>query len=239
MSPRTTPQGVNSSTFHPAPFDHDLSIPELYEHHALHSPTHAAFMYSDVDTGTTKFVTYDEAWLGIRQAAAIVSQHLFESGSVRSTPPNQPPVIAVLALSDTLSSIYMLVGIMSLGLTSFPMSPRNSAEATADLLKKTGALCMFTNKEGPINALAKEAASLLSNDGVELDLLTMPNYEALTQKVEAPDAKIIQKVHGDDVVLILHSSGRIYVLPLSFTNYRLIQGLLLSPSPCIEYYSRR
>ncbi|KAJ7078089.1 acetyl-CoA synthetase-like protein [Mycena epipterygia] len=203
MSPRPTPQGVNSSTFHPAPVDHNLSIPELYEYHALNSPTHPVFMYSDVDSGTSKFITYREAWNGIRQAAGIVSQHFAVSGPS----PDQRAVIAVLAQSDTLSYIYLVIGIMSLGFTAFPMSPRNNAEATANLLKKTGALRMFTNTDGPISDLAKEAVALLFNE-LEIELLPMVKYEDLKRDMDATDGlKIIRETKNDHIMLILHSSG--------------------------------
>lgn len=96
MPPPPTPQGVRSATFHPAPFDHTLSIPELYEYHAFNSPAHPVFMYSDVDSGTSTLVTYAEAWEGIRRAAGIVAQHVAASGSTGS---DERPVIAILALS--------------------------------------------------------------------------------------------------------------------------------------------
>ncbi|KAJ7910491.1 acetyl-CoA synthetase-like protein [Mycena leptocephala] len=228
MSPRTTPQGVNSSTFHPAPFDHDLSIPELYKYHARNSPTHPVFMYSDLELGTTKFVTYHEAWLGICRAAAIVSGGLSESG--RGT--NQQLVMAVLALSDTLSYIYLLIAIMSLGHTTFPMSPRNSAEVIAHLLKATRARRIFTNTEGPVNALAKQTAVLLAKEGVQLDLLPMAQYEELMQEPDAPDAteRLPERVQPDDIVLILHSSGTTaFPKPIKITKRGIIN---LANIPC-------
>ncbi|KAJ6595668.1 acetyl-CoA synthetase-like protein [Mycena vulgaris] len=229
MSPRPTPQGVNSSTFHPAPFDHNFSIPELYEYHALNSPTHPVFMYSVVEAGTSKFITYCEAWQGICRAATIVSQHFLKSRPIPD-PRNQPPVVAVLGSSDTLSYIYLLIGIMSLGLTAFPMAPRNTAEAAAILLKETGALQMFTNTEGPIADLAKETAALLSKDGVELELLPMVGSPDLTGKEDTADAKRIRQTRNDDVVLILHSSGTTaFPKPIKITKKGLIN---LSNIPC-------
>ncbi|KAJ7742651.1 acetyl-CoA synthetase-like protein [Mycena maculata] len=214
MLPRPTLQGVNSPTFHAAPFDHNLSIPELYKYHALNSPTHPVFMYSDVDAGNTKFVTYSEAWRCICQAVTIVSRHL---GPIPS---------------NTLSYIYLLIGIMSLGLTAFPMSPRNNAEATADLLKKSGAMQLFTNTEGPIHTLTKETTALLHEDGVELDILPILKYEALTQEPETIDGEMISipQVKDENVVLILHSSGTTaFPKPIKITKRGLIN---LSNIPC-------
>ncbi|KAJ7485527.1 acetyl-CoA synthetase-like protein [Mycena latifolia] len=229
MPSRPTPQGVSSSTFHAPPFDHNLSIPELYEYHALNSPTHPVFMYSDVEAGTSKFITYREAWQGIRQAAATVSQHLSKL-TVQDEPTKQGPVIAVLAVTDTLSYIYLLIAIMSLGLTAFPMSPRNNAEATANLLKNTGALSMFTNTNGPVSDLAKEAVALLSKDGLKLDLLPMVQCENSTQVLNAAAGKRTQQIEDNDVMLILHSSGTTaFPKPIPITKKGLIN---LSNIPC-------
>ncbi|KAJ7276812.1 acetyl-CoA synthetase-like protein [Mycena rebaudengoi] len=227
MSPRPTPQGVNSLTFHAAPFDHNLSIPELYEYHALNSPNHPVFMYSDLETGTSKFITYSEAWQGIRQAADMVSQHISK--------PMQPEakeitVVAVLALTDTLSYIYLTIAIMSIGLTAFPLSPRNNAEATANLLKMTGALCIFANTDGPINHLAKAAAMVLSKDGLALDLLPMFQYKESTPMSDPAVRKKTRKTEDNDVVLILHSSGTTaFPKPIKISKKGLIN---LSNIPC-------
>lgn len=99
---------------------------------------------------------------------------------------------------------------MSLGWTAFPMSPRNSAEGTARLLKETAARWIFTNTDGPINALVREAADLLASDGVELELLPMLAYGDLHggsgNALDAKHFKITRIAH-DDTMLILHSSG--------------------------------
>ncbi|KAJ7105399.1 acetyl-CoA synthetase-like protein [Mycena crocata] len=226
MSPHPTPQGVNSTTFHPAPFDHNLSIPELYEYHSLNSPTHPVFMYSDVETGISKFVSYYEAWQGICRAAFLVSQHFPNTSGSR----HEVPVIAVLAASDNLSYIYLLLGIMALGLTAFPMSTRNNAKATAILIKETGALYMFTNTDGPINDLANETAEMLSKDGVLLDLLPMIGYEDIILGRDSPPVKRAQPTDDEDTVLILHSSGTTaFPKPIKITKKGLIN---LSNIPC-------
>ncbi|KAJ6494041.1 acetyl-CoA synthetase-like protein [Mycena vitilis] len=228
MALPTTPQGLGSSTFCPAPFDHKLSIPELYEYHARNSPEHPVFMYSDLEVGSTTLVTYSEAWQGILRAVAFVSQHLSASRRVDS----KPAVIAVLALSDTLSYIYLLIAIMSLGHTAFPLAPRNNAEATASLLRATGARRVFCNLDGPSSELARKAAVLLAKEGVQLDLLPMLRHEDLVQGIEASDRieGIPQQVNRDDTVLILHSSGTTaFPKPIKITK----QGLVnLSNIPC-------
>ncbi|KAJ6625067.1 acetyl-CoA synthetase-like protein [Mycena sp. CBHHK59/15] len=230
MPPPRTPQGVNSPTFHPAPFGHSLSVPELYRYHALNSPTHPVFTYSDVDTGISTAISYREAWRSIQAAAGIVSQHLYKSGTRSLRTP--PPVIAVLAHSDTLSYMYLLIAIMSLGLVAFPMSPRNNAEATAHLLKETGARHIFVNTVGPANELVRDAAALLSKEGIELELLRMVKFDELTREsdVEDVDSEGVPKIGNDDVVVILHSSGTTaFPKPIKITKKGVIN---LSNIPC-------
>ena len=98
MSPRPTPQGVNSQTFSAAPFDHGLSVPGLYEYHAKNSPNHAVFTYTDPDTSITHDVTYAQAWSDIRKIANIVHTNYSKTNSTAGKPESRP-VIGILALS--------------------------------------------------------------------------------------------------------------------------------------------
>jgi acyl-CoA synthetase (AMP-forming)/AMP-acid ligase II len=88
---------ILASTFCPAPLDHNLSLPELYEYHALHSQSHPVFAYSDIVTGTPTSISYSEAWTNIQRVAVVVSAQLSESPG--ADPHKRPPVIAVLAQS--------------------------------------------------------------------------------------------------------------------------------------------
>lgn len=188
-------------------------------------------MYSDLETGSTVFINYREAWQGICQAAAAVSQHLRKAG-VLAEQPNRP-VVAVLASSDTLSYIYLLVALMSLKLTAFPMSPRNNAEATANLLKQTGAQSIFTSNEGHTHNLAKEAAALLWQDGFKLDILPMFQYVGSSNQMVTDAAAEVERTTefgDDDIMLILHSSGTTaFPKPIKITKKGLIN---LSNIPC-------
>jgi acyl-CoA synthetase (AMP-forming)/AMP-acid ligase II len=86
---------VQASTFHPAPVELELCVPELYEYHALNSPSHPIFTYSDTASGTSTSISYFEAWKNIQGVASTVS-------SLLSEPPRRRPVVAVLAQSGQL-----------------------------------------------------------------------------------------------------------------------------------------
>lgn len=101
MTPRPTPQGLNSKTFHPAPFNHGLSVPGLYEYHAKNSPNHAVFAYTDPETKTSHDVLYAEAWKDIQKVANIVSGHYSQSRyhTEHAQGTKERPLIGILALS--------------------------------------------------------------------------------------------------------------------------------------------
>ncbi|KAJ6507578.1 acetyl-CoA synthetase-like protein [Mycena vulgaris] len=192
------------STFNPAPPDSNLSITELYEYHALNSPTHPLFAYSDITAGTTTSISYQEAWKGIQKTAQIISGHLSRTPILAG---EKRAVIAVLAQSDTLSHIYLSVAIMSLGHVVFPMSPRNGAQITANLLRDTGVRYLFVDKGGPIHELAKEVVQRLSAEGIPIGVFPMLQFSDISADIDVEYALPALEVNDQDTMLILHSSG--------------------------------
>ena len=127
VSSLATPQGKNSATFHPAPLDHGLSVPGLYEYYARNSPDHPVFTYSNTATQHTTDVLYRDAWSAISTIAGIIFDRCNDQHTPTGTGNSKRPVIAVLALAglsfryiatrfahafvDSLSYIYTLVAI--------------------------------------------------------------------------------------------------------------------------------
>ncbi|KAJ7649209.1 hypothetical protein B0H17DRAFT_1147834 [Mycena rosella] len=159
------PPHDKSSTFHPAPLSSNLSIPELYQYHALNSPKHPVFAYSDTNARTSTTICYQEAWTCIQTTACIISEHM---ARVPIIPGKERPVIAIMAQSDTMSHIYSILAIMALGYVAFPMSPRNDAQTAANLLKATGVQYMLVDTGGSIHALARDAVQTLQKFGDEI-----------------------------------------------------------------------
>ncbi|KAJ7446333.1 acetyl-CoA synthetase-like protein [Mycena latifolia] len=209
-----------TSTFHPAPEDSNLSITELYEYHALNSPTHPLFAYSDIKAGTTTSISYRGAWKSIQRAAGIVSRHL---SRIPDRSGNKRPVIAILAQSDTLSHIYLSLAIMSLGYIAFPMAPRNTAQITANLLKDTGVRYIFVDTSGPINNLAKEVSELLAGEETKIHMFPMIQFGDLAARSDSKCALNALPLNDDDTMLILHSSGTTNApKPIRFSKRALI-----------------
>ncbi|TFY70598.1 hypothetical protein EVG20_g2397, partial [Dentipellis fragilis] len=189
-----THHGQHSATFTPAPTDHFLTIPQIHEFNAQHSPDHPLFVYVDDDG-----------------KEVIINVH--EDGKLHPSSPDsdaQPLVIGILAVADTISYMCATVGIMLLGFAPFPISPRNSAAAVAHLVKATGLKHMLVSPDISMQRLSEEVAESLAKDNTEFDVLPMVDFEELfpSDDQEAPilDAPVRQ-FGAEEVALILHSSG--------------------------------
>jgi acyl-CoA synthetase (AMP-forming)/AMP-acid ligase II len=86
-----TVQGLSSSTFRPPPLDGSLLLPDVFEHHAQHSPDHPLFVYADEDK-ITRTITWYRAVKAFQTAAHIsrIQVKVTDRESV-------PHVVAILA----------------------------------------------------------------------------------------------------------------------------------------------
>ena len=100
-----TVQGANSKTFTSPGIDTTLTIPELFEFHAKHSPQHPVFVYAD-DDEKEHVIHFPEVYHAIRKAATISSAHYnrlsdyYEQAQVGKSE-DEPPVIGILATAGT------------------------------------------------------------------------------------------------------------------------------------------
>ncbi|KAI0708459.1 acetyl-CoA synthetase-like protein [Earliella scabrosa] len=226
MSPPITQQGRDSATFHPAPLDYGLSVPGLYEYHARNSPDHPVFTYSDIATQHTTDVLYRNAWSAISTIAGTILDRCNNKHTSTRTSTTRP-IIAVLALADSLSYIYTLVAIMSLGYTAFPLSPRNSSTVTAHLLESTGACQLLVSGDTAMQSFAQAAVTILKQKGVEIEVQKMVLPEDYHQVSGHPG---MVDIGDDDVTIILHSSGTTgFPKPVALTRGGLVNA---GKAPC-------
>ena len=102
---------------------------------------------------------------------------------------------------------------MRLGLTPFPISTRNSAAGVANLLSRTGALQMVVSSDPAMQRLYKEAVQILSEDGIDIDLVPMPRYSEFVIEGQYESSGKVKKLRADETAVILHSSGmHLYIL---------------------------
>jgi hypothetical protein len=106
-----TPQGLNSPTFKPPPLNGSLTVPEILDYHAEHSPEHPLFVFAN-EGGQTRTICYLEARRMVIRAMAIVQDH-YQKLESRYTAQeglrhaDQPPTIGILASAG----LCCLVGI--------------------------------------------------------------------------------------------------------------------------------
>jgi acyl-CoA synthetase (AMP-forming)/AMP-acid ligase II len=112
---------------------------------------------------------------------------------------------------DTVTYVTTEVGILRAGFAVFPISPRNSPEAIAHLLKRTGTRHLLVGGEPMLQKLAAGSLELLRADGhPEIPLSGMPRFEDLyPHESSNSDFKHYPQVRFDldAPSLILHSSG--------------------------------
>ncbi|TBU40122.1 hypothetical protein BD309DRAFT_1082947 [Dichomitus squalens] len=139
----------------------------------------------------------------------------------------KPPVIGVLAMADTLTYIYVLVAIMSLGFTAFPLSPRNNPTVTAHLVEVTGITKVLVSEDLAMQTLIKEASAVLTKKGITIEPLLMPKPG---DYADASGMRTVKEIGDNDVTMILHSSGTTaFPKPIPITRRGLIN---LSNIPC-------
>ncbi|KAI0800375.1 acetyl-CoA synthetase-like protein [Fomes fomentarius] len=226
MAPQPTPQGVNSPTFHQAPFGHGLSVPGLYQYHAKHSPEHPVFTYSDPADGTTYEITYANVWESIGRVADIVAQRC--SSSVE--PSAERPVIGILAHADTIAYIYTHVAIMSLGYIAFPLAPRTTPAVIAHLLSSTGANHVIASEDAPVQDLLRDARDILKDKGFQVTSSPMVMPDEYSRATGNEKNHEVVDIADNDITLILHSSGTTaFPKPIRITRRGLVN---LSNIPC-------
>ncbi|KAI0685536.1 acetyl-CoA synthetase-like protein [Cerioporus squamosus] len=196
----TAQQGVGSKTWTAPPFFGDLTIPELYAFHAEKSPNHPVIAFDEED-GSIRTLTYTDVFRGIRKAAGIVS------GVVPHQPASERHVVGILAIADSTTYLTLIVGMMYLGLTPFPLSARNSAAAVAYLVRSTGVHELLVSSDAGMQRVAQEAKEELEKEGYHVELCPMPEFGQLYNDGEAPASVKMGTLSGENQALIIHSSG--------------------------------
>jgi len=237
MSSSPEIQSLNGSAFKAPPLgDKSLCLPDFYEWQYRNSPSHPFFVYDD-GPGKIRTITWAEAGRGIHRAAHLVASRIFPR-DVAAALEGRPPIVSVLAATgqcpashsgasiadfhvDTVTYLTTELGILRAGLAVFPVSPRNSPEAVAHLLKKTGPSHLLVGGEPMFQKLATASLELLRAEGHPgIPLSNMPNFIDLYPHDDTDDGFEHYPVVRFDLnapSLILHSSGQRHWLSLLIT----------------------
>ncbi|EIW54137.1 acetyl-CoA synthetase-like protein [Trametes versicolor FP-101664 SS1] len=207
MASQPTPQGVDHPTFDPPPYNHGLSVPGLYEYQAKNSPDHPVFKYAHPSDEAAHHVTFSEAWDKIGAVVEVVLRRV--SKPCEKASDAKRLIVGILAISDTLSYIYTLVAIMSLGYTAFPIAHSLSADAVAHLLEAKGVMQLWVSGDEKVQALAHCTMDMLGKKGIALTVLPMvtPQEYAQRGKTSTSWAREVVRIADDEVTVIYHSSG--------------------------------
>jgi len=201
LPPVPNPQALSSSTFKAPPVDGSLTVSELFDYNAEHSPQHPIFIYEEPSTKKLTPVN----WKSLRRATHRVAQ-IVESQQVPA-----PRIVAILALVDTVTYFTLIHGIIRAGHVPFPLSPRNSPAAIAHLLNKTECTHMFVSEDPSMQGLATGSLKVLAGQGGhQVKRIPTPFFDELYEPRPKEDSIPIPKAKKVDLEgpgLILHSSG--------------------------------
>ncbi|KAI0265422.1 acetyl-CoA synthetase-like protein [Gloeopeniophorella convolvens] len=210
MSALPKTQVLNSQTFEAPPLDDKaLTLPDFYDWQYDHSSSHPFFVYEDGPV-KVRTITWAEAVHGIHRAAHLVASRIPPEAAAAALE-GRPVIVAALAATDTVTYVTTEVGILRAGFAVFPISPRNSPEAIAHLLKKTGTAHLLVGGEPMLQRLAAASLDLLREEGLpDIPFSTMPQFEDIYP--EGPSGSEFKrypkvKFDLDAPSLILHSSG--------------------------------
>ncbi|PBK89816.1 acetyl-CoA synthetase-like protein [Armillaria gallica] len=218
-------QALTSKTFIPPPLDGSLTLPEIYDWHSKHNPSHRLFVYTQQD-GTPRTIYWPEAVRAVHTGAKFFRDRLgWKPGA------NEKPVVAILAISDTITYWITLMSILKTGYVVFPISPRNSAEAVAHLLRKVSVRYVLVSKDPAMQAIMKGALDVLQLSADHNALpssISFPSFEDLFAAVPSTDEVPYGRGKLEDVVMYIHSSGSTaFPKAIPFNNRRIIQLSLI------------
>ncbi|KAJ7096117.1 hypothetical protein C8R44DRAFT_813206 [Mycena epipterygia] len=195
-----TVQGLSSSTFKPPPLDGSLLLPDVFDHHAQHSPDHPLFVYAE--DKVPKTITWSHAVKAFRKAAHICQARV--EAAERESPPT---VVAILALADQITYLSLVVGVMLAGYLPFPLSPRNSEAAIVHLLRSSSCTHVFVSADPSMQNLAGAARIGISALEEDLKIMPIPTFQELFEPSIASQNLPRKKVNLDDPAVLMHSSG--------------------------------
>ncbi|KAJ7242075.1 hypothetical protein C8J57DRAFT_1368382 [Mycena rebaudengoi] len=223
MQPLPTPQGITSPTFKGPPTDGTLLLPEIFDHHAQHSPAHTLFRFVDADGGL-QAIPWLDAVHAFHKAARLVKR-LVEPADLEAR-----PVIGIVAATDQITYFTLIAGILRAGYQVFPVSPRNSDAAIAHLLQSTGCNYVFVSADSAMQKLAGAAATKIVALGGQINLIPVPSFVELYDKSTTGDfLPPMRKLDLEAPAVILHSSGSTAFPKIITFTYRILMESGLIP----------
>ncbi|KAF7798294.1 hypothetical protein EIP86_009513 [Pleurotus ostreatoroseus] len=173
-----------------------LTLVDFYDWNAEQNPEHPLFRFHDGSQITT--ICWKDAVRASHRAARFFSSSVIQQDAT-------PPVVGILANTDTVTYFTSIMGMFRAGITVFTISTRNSAEAVRHLLTVTNTQYIFTSQEPAIVALAEAALE----SGPPVSTHHMPEFKDIYVADENVPYTYPSGTRDPDApALILHSSGQ-------------------------------
>ncbi|KZP19617.1 acetyl-CoA synthetase-like protein [Athelia psychrophila] len=185
------------------PLDGSILLPSLADFNLQHNASRPAFVYSEV-VGSLTEISFLEFGRAAHRAAHCVRP-------AQEGP--QGEVVAIFASVDLLLYETLIAGLMRAELVPFLISPRNSAQAVAEMLQKSGCHRILTS-HALLGDLMAQIAALISPEH-SLSIQEVPTlaqcYPFLGHETAAgaftPYPSPSAPPEMDGLVLIQHTSG--------------------------------
>ncbi|KAF8312105.1 acetyl-CoA synthetase-like protein [Clavulina sp. PMI_390] len=188
----------------------------LVEHHAATHPDEKYALLAPTDNSYSEPPSERAiSWSQLNDATIRVA-HLLNPLDSTGTPERPRRVIAILAVTDTVIYQTLHLAIVRSGNIPFPISPRNSAEAIAHLLKATDCHDVVINGGPAILSLLHAARALIPNpESFPLEYIPLPSAAAFFPHLfkgssQSPPPHYPLPADPDDqeaIRLWIHSSG--------------------------------
>ncbi|KAE9392378.1 acetyl-CoA synthetase-like protein [Gymnopus androsaceus JB14] len=199
--------------------DSPLSPPEILRFNLERNPTFPTYVYPEHGTGNLTEISMLE-----------FVRSCYRVGNAVYGDSKPGDVVAIIANLDTIVYMALIAGLMNLGLVPFPISPRNSAPAITDLLRKSSAHRILTTRVtlgGVIDAIQSEIQSgepyALSTEEAPTLQQVYPHLgkETVRNPFIVPPPLFFPK--ENDTAIYLHSSGSTgypKAIRLSYLNFQ-------------------
>ncbi|KAH7914162.1 acetyl-CoA synthetase-like protein [Hygrophoropsis aurantiaca] len=210
-----------SSQFTIPPLDGSLSTIQIFDFHLEHSPDYPLLRYQ-TSSSARRQLTWRAVVSAIHGTATMLLGEIDVGAAARAS-----TTIGVLAVSDSVSYITQMFGIMRAGFVPFPISTRNSCAAVCHLLTKTRTKYLYVSQDNGMLALV---ATVLQNLGDHtVHVFAMPAFEDLYDPADggARNRHLLPPMITPDwsfPSIVLHSSGTTsFPKPITYTHLDLLQ----------------
>ena len=95
MAPLPQTQVLSSTSFVPPPLDGSLTLPEFYDWHLVHSPSHPHLVYVDAK-GNEITISWEQSVRAVYRIANEIRRRLGKEPNAKNKPPT---VVAILSSS--------------------------------------------------------------------------------------------------------------------------------------------